>query len=65
MYINLRTYINLKGMIDMPVIGHHVWGHAYEHDIVLRMHCTSSISTNPIKVFIRNFVYSFLSGDHH
>jgi hypothetical protein len=33
MYNNLRTYINPKNMIDMPVNGHHVWGHAYEHEI--------------------------------
>jgi hypothetical protein len=31
-YSNLRMYINLKGMIDMPVIGLHVWGHVYGHD---------------------------------
>jgi hypothetical protein len=29
----LRAYINPKGMIDMPVIDCHVWGHAYGHDI--------------------------------
>jgi hypothetical protein len=28
-------YINPKGMIDMPVIGHHVWGHAYVHDNIV------------------------------
>ncbi len=32
MYSNLITYINPKNMIDMPVIGCHVWGHAYGHD---------------------------------
>jgi len=32
MYINLKTYINPKGMIGMPIIGHHVWDHAYGHD---------------------------------
>jgi len=32
MYINLKTYINPKGMIGMPITGHHVWGHAYGHD---------------------------------
>jgi hypothetical protein len=31
-YSNLRTYINPKGMIGMPITGRHVWGHAYEHD---------------------------------
>jgi hypothetical protein len=31
-YSNLRTYINPKGMIGMPVTGYHVWGHAYKHD---------------------------------
>jgi len=35
MYNNLKTYINLKGMIGMLVIGHHVWGHAYEHDRII------------------------------
>jgi hypothetical protein len=30
---NLRTYINPKSMIDMPGTGHHVWGHAFRHDI--------------------------------
>jgi hypothetical protein len=25
-------YINPKGMIGMPLIDFHVWGHAYEHD---------------------------------
>jgi hypothetical protein len=34
-YSNLRTYINPKGMIGMPVTGHHVWDHAYGHDRVL------------------------------
>jgi hypothetical protein len=31
-YNNLRRYINLKGMIGMPVTTRHVWGHAYECD---------------------------------
>jgi len=31
-YNNLRMYINPKGMIGMPIIGRHVWGHAYGHD---------------------------------
>jgi hypothetical protein len=31
-YNNLRTYINLKGIIGMLVTGCHVWNHAYEHD---------------------------------
>jgi hypothetical protein len=25
-------YINPKGMINIPVIDRHVWGHAYVHD---------------------------------
>ncbi len=29
---HLITYINPKGMIGMPIINHHVWGHAYGHD---------------------------------
>jgi hypothetical protein len=29
LYNNLRTYINHEGMINMPVINYHVWGHAY------------------------------------
>jgi hypothetical protein len=33
-YSNLRTYINPKGTIGMPITGRHVW-HAYEHDINL------------------------------
>jgi hypothetical protein len=32
MYSNLKTYINLKGMIGMPITSRHVWGHAYKHD---------------------------------
>jgi hypothetical protein len=32
MYSNLITYINPKNMIDMHVIGCHVWSHAYGHD---------------------------------
>jgi hypothetical protein len=35
MYNNLRTYINPKDMIGMPVIGRHVWGQTYEHDILV------------------------------
>ncbi len=31
-YSNLKTYIDPKGMIGMPVTSHHVWGHAYGHD---------------------------------
>ncbi len=31
MYSNLITYINLKNMIDIPIIGCHVWSHAYGH----------------------------------
>ncbi len=31
-YNNLRTYINPKSMIGMPVTSHHVWGHAYVHE---------------------------------
>ncbi len=31
-YNNLRTYINPKDMIGMPIIDYHVWGHAYKHD---------------------------------
>ncbi len=34
-YNNLRTYINLKCMIDMPIIGCLVWGHAYGHDKII------------------------------
>jgi hypothetical protein len=34
-YSNLKTYINPKGMIGMPVTNRHVWSHAYEHDINL------------------------------
>jgi len=37
-YNNLRTYINLKNMIDMHVIDHHVWGHAYMHDNISAMY---------------------------
>jgi hypothetical protein len=32
MYNNLRTYINPKGMIDMPVTSCRVWGQTYMHD---------------------------------
>jgi hypothetical protein len=31
-YSNVRMYINPKGMIGMPIIGCHVWGHACGHD---------------------------------
>jgi hypothetical protein len=30
--LTLRSYINPKGMIGMPITGRHVWGHAYKHD---------------------------------
>jgi hypothetical protein len=26
--------LTLRGMIGMPVTNHHVWGHAYGHDIL-------------------------------
>jgi hypothetical protein len=44
-YNNLRTYINPKGMIGMPIIDCHVWDHAYGHDkelalmMKMRKHC--------------------------
>ncbi len=31
-YITLRAYINPKGIIGMPITGHHIWSRAYEHD---------------------------------
>jgi hypothetical protein len=61
MYNNLRTYINFKGMIDMPITDRHVWGHAYGHDNNNYVKwCGCSLILIPHLVIVGGYVSSIL-----